>query len=169
MKQLSTLLLLLLTFATSAQVNEDSDLFKQFKTQDSIFFERGFNQCDLDYLEKHISEDLRFFHDQSGFQDRDAFFENTQKYICSGAAQKPIRKVVENSLEVFPLYNNGVLYGVIQNGVHRFFLREEGKEDVETSVAKFTSVWVLEDKVWKLTEVLSFDHKDPVVGQPGSE
>jgi len=31
---------------------------------------------------------------------------------------------------VFPLYNNGALYGAIQHGIHNFFIREAGKEDV---------------------------------------
>ena len=115
------------------------------------------------YLENHVAEDLKFYHDQSGFQDRAAFFENTRKYICSNAAQKPIRKVDANSLEVFPLYNNGIIYGAIQNGTHHFYLREDGKEDIWTSTAKFTSVWVLESEIWMLSEVLSYDHRDPVL------
>ena len=122
------------------------------------FFERGFNQCDLVYLESHIAEDLKFYHDQSGFQDKKTFFENTQKYICSNSGQKPIRKVETNRLEVFPLYNNGKIYGAIQKGVHHFYLREKGKEDVWTSTAKFTHVWILDKEIWKLSEVLSYDH-----------
>ena len=94
-------------YKCSAQVDKNSDLFIELKKQDSIFFERGFNQCDLDYLESRIAEDLKFYHDQSGFQDKNSFFENTQKYICSDSEKKPIRKVDTNSLEVFPLYNNG--------------------------------------------------------------
>ena len=145
------------------QVDINSDLFIEFKKQDSIFFERGFNQCDMEYLKNHIADDLKFYHDQSGFQDRNAFFENTQKYICSNSEKKPIRKVDAASLEVFPLYNNGELYGVIQKGVHNFYLRESGQEDLQTSTAKFTSVWILDDEIWKISEVLSYDHQDPVV------
>ena len=67
----------------NAQVDKDSDLFKTLEKQDSIFFERGFNQCDMEYLDTHIAKDLKFYHDQGGFQDRQSFFDNTQKYICS--------------------------------------------------------------------------------------
>ncbi|WP_217447577.1 serine hydrolase domain-containing protein [Maribellus comscasis] len=122
----------------------------------------------MNYLESHIANDLKFYHDQSGFQNRDVFFDNTQKYICSGSVKKPIRKVDANTLEVFPLYNNGDLYGAIQKGIHHFYLRETGKDDVWTSTAKFTHVWVLENKIWKLSEVLSFDHQDPVDENPKS-
>ena len=162
----STAFLLLFLFSAFGQEDKNSSLFIEFKKQDSIFFERGFNQCDMEFLENHIATDLKFYHDQSGFQDRNTFFENTRKYICSNSAKKPIRKVDSNSLEVFPLYNNGEIYGVIQNGIHHFYLRENGKEDVKTSTAKFTSVWILENNIWKISEVLSYDHQDPKVENP---
>jgi len=151
------------TFNVFGQIDEHSDLYIELKKQDSILFERGFNQCDLEYLEGIIAKDLKFYHDQSGFQDRKAFFENTQKYICSNPEKKPIRKVDTNSLEVFPLYNNSILYGAIQKGVHHFYIRENGKEDVWTSTAKFTNVWLMENKIWKLNDVLSYDHHDPIL------
>lgn len=146
--------------SVNAQVDKGSELFEILKEQDSSFFERGFNQCDLEYLEKHISGDLKFYHDQSGFQDRKSFFENIQKNICSNSDKKPIRKVDINSLTVFPLYDKGVLYGAIQKGIHHFYLRESGKEDVWSSSAKFTHIWIWENGNLKLSEVLSYDHQD---------
>ncbi len=114
------------------------------------------------YLEAHVARDLRFFHDKSGIQDRNLFLESTRKYICPATGPKPIRKVDPKSLELYLLYNNGELYGAIQHGVHLFYLREKGKEDVWTNIARFTSVWLLENGTWKLSEVLSYDHQDPV-------
>jgi hypothetical protein len=162
----SIVLLALSVFSTNAQTDKKSDLFIELKIYDSIFFERGFNNCDLNYLESHIAENLKFYHDQSGIQDKNTFLENTRKYICSNTDQKPIRKIEANSLEVFPLFNNGNIYGAIQNGIHHFYLREKGKEDVMTSTAKFTHVWILENGIWILSEVLSYDHKDPVSETP---
>jgi len=169
MKQIGILILLFISYKIQAQVNKDFDLFRALKIQDSTFFELGFNQCDLEYLKNHIADDLKFYHDQSGFQDKNAFFENTQKYICSNSKQKPIRKVNTNSLEVFPLYNNGKIYGAIQKGIHHFYLREKGKEDIWTSTAKFTHIWILDNQIWKLSEVLSYDHQDPVVENPKND
>ncbi|MGY8914208.1 MAG: serine hydrolase [Flavobacteriales bacterium] len=160
-KILVALLLLFGTFGATAQVDRNTPLFIELKKQDSIFFEKGFNQCDLSYLEEHIAKDLKFYHDQGGFQDRKMFFENTRKYICSSPDKKPIRKVDETSLELFPLYNNGKLYGAIQKGVHHFYIRENGKVGFPTSTARFTHVWLLEQGVWKLGESLSYDHHDP--------
>ena len=166
MKESITIIFLLISVLAHAQIDENTELFKTLKVQDSTFFERGFNRCDLDFLGNHIADNLKFYHDQSGFQDRKTFFENTEKYICSNSDKKPIRKVDVNSLEVFPLYNDGNLYGAIQKGIHHFYLRESGKEDIWTSTAKFTHIWVLESKTWKLSEVLSYDHHDPVFDGP---
>ena len=71
------------------------------------------------------------------------------------------RELVDESLEVFPLRDNGVLYGAIQRGIHRFFATEEGEPERETSVARFTHLWLLVDGEWKLKRVLSFDHRSP--------
>ncbi|MDH5368025.1 MAG: nuclear transport factor 2 family protein [Cyclobacteriaceae bacterium] len=157
----SVSILLLCSYVLKAQVAKDSPLFIELKKQDSVFFERGFNQCDMDYLEETISSDLKFYHDQSGFQDRRLFFDNTRKYICGNSEEKPIRKLKEGSLNVFPLYNNGKLYGAIQHGIHHFYIRKKGKEDLWTGTAKFTSVWLKENDYWKLSDVLSYDHHDP--------
>jgi CubicO group peptidase (beta-lactamase class C family) len=157
----STVFLLLCVYSTQAQIDRNSPLFIELRQQDSIFFERGFNQCDMAYLEQAVADDLKFYHDQSGFQDRKAFLENTRKNICSNPAKKPIRKVDEASLEVFPLYNNGKLYGAIQHGIHHFYIRETGKDDLWTGTARFSSVWLLEKGIWKLSEVLSYDHHEP--------
>jgi hypothetical protein len=102
---------------------------------------------------------LRFYHDQGGFQDKTKFLENTANNICGSPSQKPIRKVAPESLEVFPLYASGKIYGAIQTGVHHFYIRENGKKDLWTSTARFTHLWILENESWKLTEVLSYDHQ----------
>lgn len=144
-----------------AQTIATKELFQQLKTQDSIFFEKGFNRCNINYLETHTTDSLKFYHDQSGFQNKEVFLKNIHKFICPDTAKKPIRKVEENSLKVFPLYQNGKLYGAIQTGIHHFYIREANKEDVATSSAKFTHVWLLDNGTWKITEVLSYDHKSP--------
>ncbi|OJJ16479.1 serine hydrolase [marine bacterium AO1-C] len=159
MKYISFITLCLIAFATQAQIDENSELFKTLAIEDSTFFERSFNRCDFDYLDKHIASDLRFYHDQAGMVDRAAFFKSIKENICSNPDKKPIRRLEPGSLSVFPLHNNGKLYGAIQNGVHHFYIREKDKPDVWTSTAKFTSVWIKEEGVWKMSEVLSFDHQ----------
>ena len=144
----------------NAQTDKNSPLFIELKKQDSLFFERGFNNCDVAYLEKSVDDNLKFYHDNGGFQDKKLFLERTKQNICGNPNQKPIRKVVENSLEVFPLYNNGELYGAIQTGEHRFYIREKDKQDVLGGQAKFTTVWTKKDGNWMMSDVLSYDHGD---------
>jgi len=142
----------------SAQVSRDSDLFRKLKTQDSIFFDRAFNRCDMNYLASAIDKDLTFYHDKGGIQNRELFLANTQKNICGDTLRKPIRKVDEQSLEVFPMYNNNVLYGALQIGIHSFYRREKGKEDVFSGKAKFIHLYLLVGERWILKEVISFDN-----------
>ena len=154
------ILFLILCIPVNAQIDREAPLFIELQKQDSLFFERGFNQCDFDYLNNHISEKLNFYHDQVGLQDRVGFFKSMKTNICSNPDLKPIRKLEQESLEVFPLYLNGELYGAIQKGTHHFYLREKGKADVWTSTGKFTTVWIKEATKWKVSEVLSYDHQD---------
>ncbi len=152
-------IILLLALQANAQLPKTDPLFKEIKSLDSVFFERGFNRCDMAYLEEAVTEDLRFFHDLGGYDDKKQFIEKTRKNICGNSQVKPIRKADTSGFEIFPLHNDGKLYGAIQHGIHYFYLRQEGKADVPTGIARFTSVWVKENGLWKLKEVLSYDHK----------
>jgi hypothetical protein len=161
MKLLSFLIACTISFSVAhAQVAKNSELFRILKTQDSLLFEKGFNQCDIPYLESVIHKDIIFYHDQGGIQDHAKFFDAIKQNICNGNGPKPIRKVDEQSLEVFPMKDNGKLYGAIQTGTHRFFRRETGKADTPTSTAKFTHLYILENGKWMLKEVLSYDHQE---------
>ncbi len=156
---LTVFLATLMVWGASAQLSPGDPLFAELKKQDSLFFERGFNQCDIGYMESHITSDIRFYHDQAGFQDRATFLEKMRNNICSNDGQKPIRKVHENSLQAFPLYSDGILYGAIQTGTHQFY-RRNGTSEVWTGIARFTHTWLLENGVWKLSVVLSYDHQN---------
>jgi hypothetical protein len=153
------LAIILTAFNANAQLAKTDSLFLVFKQQDSIFFERSFNLCDLDYLDKTTHPELVFFHDQGGIQHKAEFLAAVKNNICGNPDQKPIRKADPLSLEVFPLFQDGRLYGVIQTGIHDFYIRETGKPDRHTSRAKFTHVWLLDNGRWLIREVLSYDHK----------
>ncbi|WP_294208199.1 class A beta-lactamase-related serine hydrolase [uncultured Chryseobacterium sp.] len=158
---LITAITFLLIGSMKAQIDKNSSLFTELKKQDSLFFERGFNNCDVAYLEQSIADDLRFYHDNGGFQDKTLFLERMKQNICSNPDQKPIRKRIENSIEVFPLYSNGNLYGAIQSGEHQFYIREKNKEDVLGGQAKFTTVWIKKEDRWTINDILSYNHHEP--------
>ena len=153
--------LILLTFSVSgfAQVEPASELYQTLKQKDSLLFNVGFNNCDFSQFENLVGNDLKFYHDKGGITNSKAdFIESMKNGICK-SEYKPMRKLVKNSLVVYPLRKNGVLYGAIQMGIHEFYERQKGKPDNLTSTAKFTHVWLLENGNWKLTEVLSYDHR----------
>lgn len=144
----------------TAQEPKDSKLFVALMAHDSVFFERSFNRCNIAYLEGAVDNEMSFYHDQSGIQDREKFLDNVKKYLCGDTLNKPIRKVHAQSLEVYPMYNNNVLYGAVQTGVHSFYRRQPNKPDVQTGTAKFIHLYLLKNDEWILKEVISFDHKE---------
>ena len=152
---------LLLSFSNQGQVNKDSELYNTLKTNDSLLFEVGFNKCHLSEFENLMSKDLEFYRDKSGTAESLSQFLDVMKNgICNTSnIYKARRELVEGSLEVFPLYDNGVLYGAIQNGEHRFFEKSNDQPEKAGSAAKFTHLWILNNNQWKLKRVLSYDHQ----------
>ncbi|TPN82905.1 serine hydrolase [Aquimarina algicola] len=145
----------------NGQVSKESKIFQELKKADSLFFQKGFNNCNLEVLEHYLPSDFEFYHDENGMQNKEQFIKGFKESICSNPDRKPIRKIVEESVEVFRLKNNGETYGAIQKGVHLFYIKEPDKALYLTNIAKFTSIWRLKEGQWKLTRVLSYDHKEP--------
>lgn len=160
-KQFSLVLVLLATNPIFSQAEINSKLYLEIQKADSLLFEQGFNRCNLRVVKELTKENLLFFHDQNGIQDYATFIKNFEESICSSPERKPIRQLVEGSLEVFPLYDEGVLYGAIQKGVHEFYIKEPNKEMFKTNIARFTQLWMIEEGNWKLNTILSYDHQIP--------
>ncbi|PKA83834.1 uncharacterized protein DUF4440 [Ulvibacter sp. MAR_2010_11] len=157
-----SLFILLLSASLIAQVEETSELFKTLKSKDSLLFDIGFNTCDLSQFEVLVTDDLEFYHDLGGIlKSKEAFLEITKNGICKEDDYVSRRELLEGSLKVFPLYNNGVLYGAIQIGEHRFFEKPKGKPETKGSTAKFTHLWLFINEEWLLSRILSFDHVAP--------
>jgi len=159
MHKLFSLLLCLHFFGIiNAQVDTTSVLFQTLKKKDSLIFHEGFNKCNLNPLEDLLTSDLEFYHDKGGFQDKALFMKAMRENICSSPERKPIRKLSPNTLEVFPLYNNGVLYGALQKGKHEFYLKETDKALYQTGAALFSILWIKEDDIWKAKRIYSYHH-----------
>jgi hypothetical protein len=159
-KMIRVLLLLsivMLANLAKGQESRTSEFYKTLKNRDSLIFEVGFNQCDLSPYDTLVSGDMEFYHDKGGpTYGKAAFIASVQKNICNGNV-KPKRELVDSSLKVFPMYNNGVLYGAIQEGVHLFYIKESNGWK-HTGTAAFTHFWLVDDGHWKLKRVLSYDH-----------
>lgn len=153
--------LALCSLSLQAQVNSQEELFNLLKEKDSLLFSVGFNTCDISQFEALVSDDFEFYHDKSGMQNsKTAFIENLRNGLCNPTSQYQSRRaLVPGSLEVYPLFNNGVLYGAVQTGVHEFYeRRKDGGEERYGSTAKFTHVWLVKDNKWQIIRVLSYNH-----------
>lgn len=135
-------------------------LFEQLKERDSLIFKLGFNNCDTAQLRKLLSDDFEFYHDQNGLMESKELFIQNIPNLCK-MNYKPIRVLVDSSLQVFPLFSSGKIYGAIQTGVHEFYGEEKDKPRYLTSTARFTHVWIMEGEDWKLKRILSYDHIIP--------
>ena len=143
------------------QIDRSTELYKSLKQKDSLLFNASFNTCNMTELENLVSDDLEFYHDKGGVMGSKAeFIEGTRNGLCK-LSYKARRELVEESLEVFPLNKNGVLYGAVQTGRHNFYALEKDKPEYLTGTAIFTHVWLLENNNWKLKRVLSYNHLEP--------
>ncbi|HLH18298.1 MAG TPA: nuclear transport factor 2 family protein [Bryobacteraceae bacterium] len=122
-------------------------LFKTIQSLDAQLFD-AYNRCDLKALAGLISDDLEFYHDQTGLSvGKEPFIAAIRQNICG----KVQRTLVPDSLEVYPLKG----YGAVEIGVHRFH-HPGHPEDV--GEAKFITLWQNRNGVWKVTRAISFDH-----------
>jgi len=149
--------------AIHGQTPEASELSRVLKTQDSLLFHAAFDTCDEAIMGSFFTEDFEFYHDRSGVTEGKAAFMEGFRANCAarkpGQPQPSKRILVPNSLEVYHMKNNGILYGAIQHGVHEFeFLNEEGKYQ-KGDIARFTHVWILDEGKWKIRREISYDHQ----------
>ncbi len=155
-KHLTTLFTLLTFFSVFAQVDKKSDLYKTILAKDSLLFDVGFNHCNIKQFESLLSDNLKFYHDKDGISDKTKFLTDLKKGICNSQTNRHVQRfLVKESTEIFPLSKNGVIYGAVQNGTHKF----SEKRESQGGIAKFTNVWQLENGEWKLTTSFSFDHQ----------
>jgi hypothetical protein len=114
-------------------------------------------------MEALFTEDFEFYHDKGGATiGREEFLAPIRAQCAqqNADAPQPAKRILtEGSLEVFPLYKEGILYGAIQHGIHSFKFLNQDKEYQQGDTAKFTHLWVLEDGQWKIKRELSYDHQ----------
>ncbi|WP_167025231.1 nuclear transport factor 2 family protein [Chryseobacterium sp. Tr-659] len=130
---------------------KSNELFKEIFKLDSIFF-NAFNQCDTVVYRQYISDDLEFYHDLGGVHYLDKEMQSVREK-CSRDIQMT-RKLVKNSLEVYPLGS----YGALEIGVHRFYEKKPNEKEYPIGTYKFLHVWQKKGDKWKITRVISYDH-----------
>lgn len=139
--------------AQPPQSKEEHDkLFNTIAKLDAEMFD-AYNKCDLEKIGTFFTEDLEFYHDQTGLSlGRQALVDAVKQNICG----KVKRELVEGTLEVYPLKG----YGAVEVGEHRFcdprvYANACGEK---SGVAKFVMLWQNTDGAWRITRVISYDH-----------
>lgn len=136
------------------------ELVKEIAEKDRIFFDAFFNKCDLETVGNYVTDDFEFYHDKGGLTATSkAQFVESIKGMCArqktGEDYRARRELVEGSMGVYPLNN----YGAVETGIHRFYRLTEGKGEKLVEISQFTIVWKKDESGWKMSRVLSYDHK----------
>ncbi len=130
------------------QIHSQPELEATIRTLDSAVF-NAYNRCDLPKFSALFTEDVEFYHDQGGVTlGNTALTESIRKNICGHVT----RELTPGTLKVYPM--KGI--GAIEMGAHRFF---ENGNPVASGEADFTMLWVYRKGAWKISRVLSYNHR----------
>jgi ketosteroid isomerase-like protein len=111
----------------------------------------AYNHCDLKTLGDMVSDDLEFYHDQTGLAvGKATFLASIKQNICG----KVERSLKPGSLEAHQLKT----FGAVEIGEHYF--HHPGHESSDgVGMGKFVMIWQDKNGVWKLTRVISYDQE----------
>jgi len=150
---------LVLVVLASAQTTAKQTLGKELEAMDSALFET-FNTCNLVKNEIFFTEDLEFYHDKGGLTVSRKKLTESLQGMCNNT-EKTRRELVKGSLKVYSLKNYA-----LQFGVHSFFQRMPGQEEKAGSIARFIHLWNYKNGEWRISRVLSYDHRLPHSNDP---
>lgn len=123
----------------------DPELYQTILNMDKVYFD-AYNTCDMKKQASIYSEDLEFYHDQSGLTtSKKEVLEAIEKNICG----KVTRKLIKESVEVYPIPD----YGAVQIGYHKFYNNQEPNTASKSS--RFVILWRNADGNWRITKVIS--------------
>lgn len=139
------------TVADTANGLTAGPMFDALARMDSVLFDASFVSCDAKKANAIFTDDVEFYHDQTGLAVGKQVREDTRRLTASCPRGHGVtRTLIPGSLRVYPI--KGV--GAVQMGVHRF--DERGAST--STLTRFVHVWRLDDGVWRLARVLSLDH-----------
>jgi hypothetical protein len=156
-----TLFLLHLLPSNCSAQSSMTELQSTIHQKDSLFW-ISYNNCDVDAFRKFFTDDVEFYHDKGGITlGIEALASSVRQNLCGRKDFRIRRALVQGTQEIFPMENNGKIYGAIISGDHDFFITENGKPEYHSGQAKFTHVWLIKNNEWKMSRVLSYNHHAP--------
>ena len=126
--------------------------------KDSLFW-TAYNDCNPESFGQFFTDDVEFYHDKggitNGLKDLVGSFKNN---LCGNENFRIRREGIAGTMKVFPLQKSDTIYGAILSGEHLFYITEKDKKERISGKARFTHLWLLNNGVWKMSRVLSYDH-----------
>jgi Domain of unknown function (DUF4440) len=138
---------------------DEKDIKKQIMSKDAKFW-NSYNSCNTNTMQEFLSNDVEFYHDKGGITiGAESLINSLKQNLCSNLDLKIRREADSNSIEVYLLEKDNVVYGAILKGNHSFYITKTNEKEFLSGKAKFTHLWLLKDNHWKMTRILSYDHK----------
>lgn len=157
------LALLLLAGALAAPQAPSPDFAAAVRERDAAFW-RAYNACDTAAFRQFFTDDVEFYHDRAGLTlGLTALDASIRKNLCGGPTRVR-RAPLDATIRVSILRDGDRVYGAIVSGEHVFHVTQPGRPEFPDGQARFANLWRLQDGVWRMSRVLSFDHGPPAAG-----
>jgi hypothetical protein len=141
------------------ELEENKHLTATILHSDSLFW-KSYNECNIDENARFFTADILFYHDKGGVsKGQEALKDALKKNICGSSNQKVRREPLAGTVTVFPMRNGNKIYGAILSGEHYFYVSQDGKPEKREGLANFTHLWLLENNEWRMSYVLSYNHR----------
>jgi len=126
--------------------------------KDSLFW-TAYNNCDIEKFGNFFTDDVEFYHDKGGITDGlKSLAESLKNNLCGNENFRLRREGIAGTMKVYPMQKSDTIYGAILSGEHVFYIQEKGKKERLDGKARFTHLWLLNNGIWKMSRVLSYDH-----------
>lgn len=141
-------ILIFLVLPAGAQDSPRSGrVYDELAKMDRELFDAAFVDCDQAKFSSIFTDDAEFYHDRAG-----ASYGESVKQLKSCPRDNGVKRtLVPGSLEVYPIKG----FGAVQIGRHTF--TRKGEKGAE--IAKFVHLWSYSEGKWRLSRVMSFDHR----------
>ena len=148
------------SFTVAAQA-EHEKLTATILHLDSAFW-NAYNRCDTVAFKNYFTDDVEFYHDKGGTTTTSSsVVDLMNKNLCGNNNFRLRREAVPGTIKIYPMEDNGKIYGAVISGEHLFYITANGKPEYLDGQALFTHLWLLKDGAWKMSRVLSYNHHDP--------
>lgn len=146
--------------ASAAPAAIQADIQADIHAADAAYWQ-AYNNCDYKALNALTAEDVEFYHDLGGItRGRADLTGSVRDHICSHVDASIRRDAAPQETQTFLLRRGNDVYAALVTGQHHFVrVMKANGAAVPTEDARFSALWLKQDKGWKLSRVISYDHQ----------